>query len=128
MKRPPDEDKLWIKQSLSGTFVHREEQNPTVRHLTRTISAVPHLLATDPSIHSFHICKVIREGGEWDDEQFPRASRLLTGSLTGSILTQHQREFPWRLMAVGGILQLAARMVGGVQRELSMRLNIQEGH
>lgn len=29
---------------------------------------------------------------------------------------------------VGGILQLAARMVGGVQRVLSMQLNIQEGH
>lgn len=28
----------------------------------------------------------------------------------------------------GGILQLAARMVGGVQIELSMQLNIQEGH
>lgn len=28
----------------------------------------------------------------------------------------------------GGILQLAARMVGGVQSELSMQLNIQEGH
>lgn len=29
---------------------------------------------------------------------------------------------------MGGILQLAARMVGGAQSELSMQLNVQEGH
>lgn len=113
MKRVPDKDKLWIKRRVFVIFVHWEERYPTVRRFKRTISLVSQLLGTAPTIHSFHICKVIQEEiMAWRavplGQQAPISNWLYSHSAAAGDPTE---------ISVGGraTAQLAARVINAAE-------------
>lgn len=66
--------------------------------------------------------------GKWLHERFPPGP-VGSSSLTGSIIAQQQREIPSRSMSgERGRGYCAARSADGRGCELSMQLNIREGH